>query len=176
MRVPQKDKRSYFIRERPMTTNINNSPEYACRTCAKQECGCKDTECQLPCHFYIEQAEQEPKKRIIVDFDCTRCGKHHDIPVILSEQAEQRSDSERMEPVAYLCPSFVDNFATGRYETCEQKDYGAFPVYTHPVRTKDLTESEIGTLVQRHTIDGKIMPFALCDAVIAAYKEKNKCL
>lgn len=60
MRVPQKDKRSYFIRERPMTTNINNSPEYACRTCAKQECGCKDTECQLPCHFYTEQAEQEP--------------------------------------------------------------------------------------------------------------------
>ena len=65
MRVPQKDKRSYFIRERPMTTNINNSPEYACRTCSKQECGCKDTECQLPCHFYTEQAEQESETETI---------------------------------------------------------------------------------------------------------------
>lgn len=35
-----------------MTTNINNSPEYACRTCTKQSCGCKDTDCSLPCHFY----------------------------------------------------------------------------------------------------------------------------
>ena len=43
-----------------------------------------------------------------------------------------------------------------------------------PVRTKDLTEAEIATLVQRNTIDGKIMPFALCEAVIVADREKNK--
>ena len=35
-----------------MTANINNSPEYACRTCSKQNCGCKDTDCKLQCHFY----------------------------------------------------------------------------------------------------------------------------
>ena len=43
-----------------------------------------------------------------------------------------------------------------------------------PVRTKDLTDAEIAALVQRHTIDGKIMPFVLCEAVIAADREKNK--
>ena len=43
-----------------MTTNINNSPKYACRTCMKQQCGCKDTESALPCHFYTEQPKQEP--------------------------------------------------------------------------------------------------------------------
>ena len=47
-------------------------------------------------------------------------------------------------------------------------------LYAAPVRTKDLTEAEIATLVQRNTIDGKIMPFALCEAVIAADREKNK--
>ena len=43
-----------------MTTNINNSPKYACRTCMKQQCGCKDTESELPCHFYTERPKQEP--------------------------------------------------------------------------------------------------------------------
>ena len=47
-------------------------------------------------------------------------------------------------------------------------------LYTRPVRTKDMTDAEIAALVQRHTIDGKIMPFALCEAVIAADREKNK--
>ena len=47
-------------------------------------------------------------------------------------------------------------------------------LYAAPVRTKDLTDAEIAALVQRHTIDGKIMPFALCEAVIAADREKNK--
>ena len=94
------------------------------------------------------------------------------------EQAEQ-------EPVAYLCPSFVDNFAIGRYETCEQKDYGAFPVYAAPVRTKDLTEDEIIDELNKRKFDwvavrsttyiidsAEIKEFAR--AIIAADREKNK--
>ena len=46
--------------------------------------------------------------------------------------------------------------------------------YAAPVRTKDLTDEEMATLIQRYTIDGKVMPFALCEAVIAADREKNK--
>lgn len=39
----------------------------------------------------------------------------------------------KQEPVAYLCAGCIDNFPTGRYETCEATDYGAFPVYAAPV-------------------------------------------
>ena len=41
-------------------------------------------------------------------------------------------------------------------------------------RTKDLTDVEIATLIQRYTIDEKIMPFALCEAAIAKDREKNR--
>ena len=58
--MSKKDRCDYFSGERVMTSNLKNSPEFACRTCVKQHCGCKNIECPLPCHFYTEQAEQEP--------------------------------------------------------------------------------------------------------------------
>lgn len=88
-------------------------------------------------------------------------------PASKAEQAEQK-------PVAYLCPSFVDNFATGRYETCEQKDYGAFPVYAAPVRTKNLTDDEILGWIDALPYDPHqlhLLNFAR--AVIAADRSKN---
>lgn len=82
-------------------------------------------------------------------------------------QAEQ-------EPVAWL---WVNEQGSERLEWEPVQDISKWkstPLYATPVRTKDMTDAEIATLVQRHTIDGKIMPFALCEAVIAADREKNK--
>lgn len=128
MRVPQKDKRSYFIRERPMTTNINNSPEYACRTCAKQECGCKDTECQLPCHLWMYD-------------DGT---SHKFIEPVLSVKRKDFPDGWR-----------------------------EVPLYTAPVRTKDLTDEEIDDVRDKTwCLNNSLREFAR--AVIAADRELNK--
>lgn len=41
-------------------SNIDRSPTYACQTCEKTQCGCKDVESPLPCHFYAEPVKQEP--------------------------------------------------------------------------------------------------------------------
>lgn len=105
-----------------------------------------------PVSEMIAEHKQDPKKAAAI------------------EKAKMRKAEQK--PVAYLCPSFVDNFATGRYETCEQKDYGAFPVYSAPVRTKDLTDDEI--------VDASGIGCALPNEidrfrdVIAADREKNK--
>ena len=103
----------------------------------------------------------------------TSNGRCVDCPDSVSEQAEQ-------EPVAWM--DLHKELGQLRWAG---KDIGwdlaidavrnrLEELYAAPVRTKDLTDAEIATLLQRHTIDGNIMPFALCEAAIAADREKNK--
>ena len=120
----------------------------------------------LKCNTISEQAEQEPIKSpdkglwtvkqwgtdkvVLLSGDFT-----HDVALAISGDfldIEQRLD-------------YALNLATWMNHHLQN---------IAPVRTKDLTDAEIATLVQRNTIDGKIMPFALCEAVIAADREKNR--
>jgi hypothetical protein len=47
------------------------------------------------------------------------------------------------EPVAWLQRRFVDSFPAVGYETCDAKDYGAIPVYTHPPQRKPLSDEKV---------------------------------
>jgi hypothetical protein len=77
------------------------------------------------------------------------------------------------EPVAWAHPSggylsarYMKEFATGL-----EKETYTIPLYAAPVRTKDLTVDEKVALADRLNLNGRIV---VIDAVIAAYKEKNK--
>jgi len=93
----------------------------------------------------------------------------------LAGQAEQRSDSERMEPVAVgkvndqACIDWFEGISD--YEA----PVGAI-LYAAPVRTKDLTDVEIGSIYEKHHALGGCWTdgFAYERAVIAADREKNK--
>jgi hypothetical protein len=80
----------------------------------------------------------------------------------LAEQAEQ-------EPVAWLIPGAI----TGDKKLAEANGKYATPLYTAPVRTKDLTDDEIFKIFYS---DGKepIDNYEFARAVIAADRRKNK--
>ena len=82
------------------------------------------------------------------------------------EQAEQRSDSERMEPVADIVYDEFGPRIILRKSIKELPD--GMQLFTAPVRTKDLTDDEIYELIMPVK---PIMEFAR--AVIAADREKN---
>ena len=98
---------------------------------------------------------------------CYGCGK------ALDEANAKLAESVKQEPVEIVVEVDRHGEATVAFGAWNL-DVGSHIFYAAPVRTKDLTDSEIATLIQRHTIDGKIMPFALCEAAIAADREKNK--
>ena len=81
-----------------------------------------------------------------------------------AEQAEQ-------EPVAIIEKEAgfeTEVYATGHADSLPD---GVFKLYASPVRTKDLTVDEKVALADRLNLNGRIV---VIDAVIAAYKEKNK--
>ena len=79
----------------------------------------------------------------------------------LAEQAEQ-------EPVFYHA---VDKFGCNRfYYLDEDRPTDAIPLYAAPVRTKDLTDDEIGQIWACN--EG--VEYFFARAVIAADREKNK--
>ena len=96
--------------------------------------------------------------------DCGDSYKTHNAATALREALAEQAEQE---PVAWMNEE-------RNTITWNELYPNMTPLYAAPVRTKDLTDAEIAALVQRHTIDGKIMPFALCEAVIAADREKNK--
>ena len=96
------------------------------------------------------------------------------------EQAEQRSDSERMEPVAWILTEADGTMDFDCQPTIKptQNDYDALregetftPLYAAPVRTKDLTDDEIAQAVGSPLDEVYLADFR---AVIAADREKNK--
>ena len=117
----------------------------------------------------------------------------------LAEQAEQRSDSERMEPVKCVkCNAEVPLYKNGMCEVCdfgsnqaEQEPvvkihkYNEFQtlgslnlpigtkLYAASVRTKDLTDDEIEKAVENIIFDENF-DIKIARAVIAADREKNK--
>ena len=81
-----------------------------------------------------------------------------------AEQAEK-------EPVAWRSSGGM--FTPDRLTAAKWLSNGgeAIPLYTHPVRTKDLTDDEIEALAEQFVGQQSI---ALCRAVIAADRSKNK--
>ena len=114
-----------------------------------------------------------------------------------SEQAEQRSDSERTEPVGsndWKRVSYIRE--TLNAEQAEQEpvawrwpthngyayaethfdDEGGEPLYTAPVRTKELTDDEISDVCKDipFVVIGPDYDLAIARAVIAADRSKNR--
>ena len=89
------------------------------------------------------------------------------------EKAEQRSDSEQMEPVAYF------HWDGKNCKDCIRSDCGSYGTtgdacsrfFAAPVRTKDLTDAEIAQAVGSPLDEVYLADFR---AVIAKFKEKNK--
>ena len=92
------------------------------------------------------------------------------------EQAEQRSDSERMEPVGWARTSEsgeVLDCISHTYKITQPctVDYDE-PLYAAPVRTKDLTDDEIDQIRIKSGKE-KISLVYFARAVIAADRSKN---
>ena len=90
------------------------------------------------------------------------------------EKAEQRSDSERMEPVwwHYRINGNLDGFYHEKPDNDVYDEGTLTPLYAAPVRTKDLTDDEIYIAVGSAGFGASLI--AGCRAVIAADREKNK--
>ena len=88
------------------------------------------------------------------------------------------ADNKEQEPVAwcYFCEDALWGFFTDPDE-CDPDCDNEMPLYSHPVRTKDLTDDEIEGLVEEKldTWNSKHMMNDFARAVIAADREKNKC-
>lgn len=76
------------------------------------------------------------------------------------------------EPVAWM---WINERGSERLEWEPVQDISKWkstPLYAAPVRTKDMTDSEIRAVLDKHCGDGLM---AIAYAVIAADREKNKC-
>lgn len=117
-----------------------------------------------------EQAEQEP----IENNDWKKASYIRE--TLNAEQAEQRSDSERMEPVAIMSPNKANIVGINTpYANIGTDDW--IKLYTAPVRTKDLTDDEILEAVGITDPQGCIKHSEFIGdarAVIAKDREKNK--
>lgn len=134
----------------------------------------------------INEAQLEVQRAVLAEREacaklCYGCNKDlEEANAKYVEQAEQRSDSERMEPVAWGCKTTEDllifqnekqaNLFASKWEL------KVTPLYAAPVRTKDLTDEEIEWLVvdTLETWNSKDTMKDFARAVIAKYKEKNK--
>ena len=90
--------------------------------------------------FEVREALSEPDMK-----ECRHCGflckpnpdeskPWYPLSDHIPDATKMVAEPVKQEPVAYLCGGYIDNFPTGRYETCEATDYGAFPVYAAPVQ------------------------------------------
>ena len=88
----------------------------------------------------------------------------------LAEQAEQ-------EPVGYWQGTFNQDGGAVLYEVPQASAFGYHypnhPVYAAPVRTKDLTVSELDAIIEKHYDDEMDLKAMILDG-IAADREKNK--
>ena len=101
------------------------------------------------------------------DYPKCDCGFDQAIPALreaLAEQAEQ-------EPVGYFA---YDEEHDIWEELTGPNAPGATPLYTAPVRTKDLTDDEIAKALGFNIMLVTTKELKDARAVIAAYKEKNK--
>ena len=92
---------------------------------------------------------------------------------VKAEQVEQRSDSERMEPVAWIKDNKLqlDGLRTSLLFHAD----GWTPLYAAPVQQVDLTDGEIAKALGFNIMLVTTKELKDARAVIAAYKEKNKC-
>ena len=81
-----------------------------------------------PLERFAAIVREDCEERIaILEQDNDNCRK------VISDLTDALNEREKQQdPVAWLCGKCVDNFSVDGYETCEQGDYGAFPVYTTP--------------------------------------------
>ena len=109
-----------------------------------------------PVSEMIAEHKQDPKKAAAIEKAKMR--KAEQEPVAVVEITYGR------EPECYVTGN-IDDFPEG-----------VFKLYTHPVRTKDLTNSEKLYILGSHIdpITKDVMGLSLIDAAIAADREKNK--
>ena len=120
-------------------------------------------------HEREKQAEQEP---VAWKHDCAAlCTNGVELWVDRCPHCGKPSASPqpvKQEPVGRW------NWNEAKFEWLTKFDYHKHhmtPLYAAPVRTKDLTVDEKVALADRLNLNGRIV---VIDAVIAAYKEKNK--
>ena len=92
-------------------------------------------------------------------------------PEVQTEQSTVKDSLTAQEPVAVVEITYgrePECYVTGNIDDFPE---GVFKLYTHPVRTKDLTDDEIWDLWESNKNETAIEFY---EAIIAAYKEKNK--